>query len=88
MSLHRLAPRLGLAVGLLCACAVHAAEPAPAHRLLRVTLGGATDQATSGRLLVFAQANGQAQARGKTMQGHADPWKRMGGVGLVALCGL
>ncbi|WP_349419909.1 alpha/beta hydrolase-fold protein [Xanthomonas citri pv. anacardii] len=65
MSLHRLAPRLGLAVGLLCACAVHAAEPAPAHRLLRVTLGGATDQATSGRLLVFATLAKDAQAQAK-----------------------
>ncbi|MGW8276202.1 alpha/beta hydrolase [Xanthomonas axonopodis] len=65
MSLHRLAPRLGLAVGLLCACAVHAAEPAPAHRLLRVTLGGATDQATSGRLLVFAALAKDAQAQAK-----------------------
>ncbi|MBV6839477.1 enterochelin esterase [Xanthomonas campestris pv. merremiae] len=65
MSLHRLAPRLGLAVGLLCACAVHAAEPAPAHRLLRVTLGGATDQATSGRLLVFATLAKDAQAQDK-----------------------
>ncbi|MBO9878870.1 alpha/beta hydrolase-fold protein [Xanthomonas sp. D-99] len=65
MSLHRLAPRLGLAVGLLCACAVHAAEPAPAHRLLRVTLGKATDQATSGRLLVFATLAKDAQAQAK-----------------------
>ncbi|MEE5092023.1 alpha/beta hydrolase-fold protein [Xanthomonas euvesicatoria] len=67
MSLHRLAPRLGLAVGLLCACAVHAAEPAPApaHRLLRVTLGGATDQATSGRLLVFATLAKDTQAQAK-----------------------
>ncbi|KAB0525737.1 alpha/beta hydrolase [Xanthomonas cissicola] len=65
MSLHRLAPRLGLAVGLLCACAVHATEPAPAHRLLRVTLGGATDQATSGRLLVFATLAKDAQAQAK-----------------------
>ncbi|MFA4751702.1 alpha/beta hydrolase-fold protein [Xanthomonas perforans] len=65
MSLHRLAPRLGLAVGLLCACVLHAAEPAPAHRLLRVTLGGATDQATSGRLLVFATLAKDAQAQAK-----------------------
>lgn len=65
MSLHRLAPRLGLAVGLLCACVLHAAEPAPAHRLLRVSLGGATDQATSGRLLVFATLAKDAQAQAK-----------------------
>ncbi|USJ02500.1 alpha/beta hydrolase-fold protein [Xanthomonas prunicola] len=65
MSLHRLAPRLGLAIGLLCACAVHAAEPAPAHRLLRVTLDGATDQATSGRLLVFATLAKDAKAEAK-----------------------
>jgi hypothetical protein len=54
MHFPRLAPTLGLAVSLLCAFCVHAGEPAPDHRLLRVTLGGATDQATSGRLLVFA----------------------------------
>ncbi|WP_115526490.1 MULTISPECIES: alpha/beta hydrolase [Xanthomonas] len=65
MSLHRLAPRLGLAVGLLCACAAHAAEPAAAHRLLRVTLGGATDQPVSGRLLVFATLAKDAQAQAK-----------------------
>ncbi|KOR40763.1 enterochelin esterase [Xanthomonas oryzae] len=65
MFLHRLAPHLGVAVVLLCACAVHAAEPAPAHRLLRITLGGATDQATSGRLLVFATLAKNAQAEAK-----------------------
>ncbi|WP_115514738.1 MULTISPECIES: alpha/beta hydrolase [Xanthomonas] len=65
MSLHRLAPRLGLAVGLLCACAAHAAEPVAAHRLLRVTLGGATDQQVSGRLLVFATLAKDAQAQAK-----------------------
>ncbi|MBB3835980.1 S-formylglutathione hydrolase FrmB [Xanthomonas arboricola] len=65
MSLHRLAPRVGLAVGLLCACTVQAAAPAPAHRLLRVTLGGATDQPTSGRLLVFATLAKDAEAQAK-----------------------
>ncbi|WP_372162045.1 alpha/beta hydrolase [Xanthomonas axonopodis pv. cyamopsidis] len=49
----------------MCACVLHAAEPAPAHRLLRVTLGGATDQATSGRLLVFATLAKDAQAQAK-----------------------
>ncbi|PPT93827.1 alpha/beta hydrolase [Xanthomonas arboricola] len=62
MSLHRLAPRLGLAVGLLCACCAHAAAPAAAHRLLRVTLDGASDQPVSGRLLVFATLAKDAQA--------------------------
>ncbi|ETC82618.1 hypothetical protein XHC_4471, partial [Xanthomonas hortorum pv. carotae str. M081] len=61
MSLHRLVPRLGLAVGLLCACCAHAAAPA-AHRLLRVTLDGASDQPVSGRLLVFATLAKDAQA--------------------------
>lgn len=56
---------MGLAVGLLCACTVHAATPAPAHRLLRVTLGGATDQPTSGRLLVFATLAKDAEAEAK-----------------------
>lgn len=65
MSLHRLAPRLGLAVGLLCACCAHAAAPAAAHRLLRVTLDGASDQPVSGRLLVFATLAKDAQAAGK-----------------------
>lgn len=65
MSLHRLAPRLGLAVGLLCVCAAHAAEPAAAHRLLRVTLDGASDQPVSGRLLVFATLAKDAQAAAK-----------------------
>ncbi|PPT45414.1 enterochelin esterase, partial [Xanthomonas arboricola] len=64
MSLHRLAPRLGLAVGLLCACCAHAAAPA-AHRLLRVTLDGASDQPVSGRLLVFATLAKDAQAAAK-----------------------
>ncbi|MCC4621805.1 enterochelin esterase [Xanthomonas cassavae CFBP 4642] len=70
MFLHRLAPRVALAVGLLCACAAHAAEPVAAHRLLRVTLGGATDQPTSGRLLVFATLAKDAQAEAK--QGSKD----------------
>lgn len=65
MSLHRLAPRLGLAVGLLCACCAHAAAPAAAHRLLRVTLDGASDQPVSGRLLVFATLAKDAQAAAK-----------------------
>ncbi|MBB4131772.1 alpha/beta hydrolase-fold protein [Xanthomonas sp. 3075] len=65
MPLHRLAPRLGLAVGLLCACVAHAAEPVAAHRLLRVTLDGATDQPASGRLLVFATLAKQARAEAK-----------------------
>ncbi|PPU16362.1 alpha/beta hydrolase [Xanthomonas arboricola] len=65
MSLHRLAPRLGLAVGLLCACCTHAAAPAAAHRLLHVTLDGASDQPVSGRLLVFATLAKDAQAAGK-----------------------
>ncbi|PPU76430.1 enterochelin esterase [Xanthomonas cucurbitae] len=62
---HHLAPRLGLVVGLLCACVVHAADPAPAHRLLRVTLGGASDQPASGRLLVFATLAKDAQGQAK-----------------------
>ncbi|CAD1797678.1 enterochelin esterase [Xanthomonas arboricola pv. juglandis] len=65
MSLHRLVPRLGLAIGLLCACAAHAAAPAAAHRLLRVTLDGASDQPVSGRLLVFATLAKDAQAAAK-----------------------
>ncbi|NIJ93100.1 hypothetical protein FHT12_001797 [Xanthomonas campestris] len=65
MSLHRFAPRLGLAVGLLCACCAHAAAPAAAHRLLRVTLDGASDQPVSGRLLVFATLAKDAQAAAK-----------------------
>ncbi|MBB5766006.1 alpha/beta hydrolase [Xanthomonas euroxanthea] len=65
MSLHRLVPRLGLAVGLLCACCAHAAAPAAAHRLLRVTLDGASDQPVSGRLLVFATLAKDAQAAAK-----------------------
>ncbi|GAE51428.1 alpha/beta hydrolase [Xanthomonas arboricola] len=65
MSLHRLAPRLGLAVGLLCACCAHAAAPAAAHRLLRVMLDGASDQPVSGRLLVFATLAKDAQAATK-----------------------
>ncbi|MEQ7965035.1 alpha/beta hydrolase-fold protein [Xanthomonas hortorum pv. pelargonii] len=58
-------PRLGLAVGLLCACCAHAAAPAAAHRLLRVTLDGASDQPVSGRLLVFATLAKDAQAAAK-----------------------
>ena len=65
MLLHRLAPRVGLAIGLLCACCAHAATPVAAHRLLRVTLGGASDQAASGRLLVFATLAKDAQAAAK-----------------------
>ncbi|NJC37015.1 hypothetical protein GGR60_001550 [Xanthomonas arboricola] len=65
MSLHRLVPRLGLAIGLLCACCAHAAAPAAAHRLLRVTLDGASDQPVSGRLLVFATLAKDAQAAAK-----------------------
>ncbi|MEA5126075.1 alpha/beta hydrolase [Xanthomonas floridensis] len=65
MCLHPLAPRLSLAVGLLCACTAHAAETVAAHRLLRVTLGEATDQPTSGRLLVFATLAKDAQAQAK-----------------------
>ncbi|WDS37917.1 alpha/beta hydrolase-fold protein [Pseudoxanthomonas sp.] len=65
MRLHRLAPTLGLAVSLLCVSCVQAAEPAAAHRLLRVTLDGATDQPTSGRLLVFATLAETAKAAAK-----------------------
>ena len=65
MLLHRLAPRVGLAIGLLCACCAQAATPVAAHRLLRVTLGGASDQAASGRLLVFATLAKDAQAAAK-----------------------
>jgi len=65
MHLHRLAPTLGLAVSLLCVSCVQAAEPASAHRLLRVTLEGATDQPASGRLLVFATLAEDARAAAK-----------------------
>ncbi|SEL52943.1 Putative esterase [Pseudoxanthomonas sp. GM95] len=65
MYLHRLAPTLGLAVSLLCASCVHAAEPATSHRLLRVTLDGASQQPTSGRLLVFATKADEAKAQAK-----------------------
>ncbi|KAB7768795.1 alpha/beta hydrolase [Xanthomonas maliensis] len=65
MSPHRLAARLGLAAGLVCALAAHAADPAQTHRLLRVTLGGASDQVSAGRLLVFATLAKDAQATGK-----------------------
>ncbi|MFA0924379.1 alpha/beta hydrolase [Xanthomonas fragariae] len=78
MFLHRFAPRVGLTIGLLCVCCAHAAEPAPPHRLLRVTLDGASDQPTSGRLLVFATLAKDAQAAakgGKVEEVNANPFR-------------
>lgn len=63
MHLHRFV--LGLAASVLCAWCVQAAAPASGHRLLRVTLDGATDQPTSGRLLVFATLASDAKEAAK-----------------------
>ncbi|TCV93184.1 putative esterase [Luteibacter rhizovicinus] len=54
MKLRSLVPALALATTLTCAPLLRADEAPIAHRIVHVTLDGASDHATSGRLLVFA----------------------------------
>ncbi|QDE38656.1 enterochelin esterase [Luteibacter pinisoli] len=58
--------RAALALALVaCGAAAHADSAPLAHRIVRVSLDGATDKATSGRLLVFAAPADKAKAAAK-----------------------
>ncbi|MGN6479270.1 alpha/beta hydrolase [Luteibacter sp.] len=58
--------RAALAVALLaCGAAAHADSAPLAHRIIRVSLDGATDKGSSGRLLVFAEPADKAKSAGK-----------------------
>lgn len=58
--------RAALAFALLACAAAAKADSAPlAHRIVRVTLDGASDKAASGRLLVFAAPADKAKAAAK-----------------------
>ena len=58
--------RAAFALALLaCGAAAHADSAPLAHRIVRVTLDGATDKGTSGRLLIFAAPADKAKAAAK-----------------------